>query len=87
MLVINYQITAHWSEEDQAFIGEAPDLPGCAADGRTHRGALQNAQEAIRHWIETATDMGREVPTSRRQCRSRVVPEAAGGRGSFRKPG
>lgn len=52
----------YWSDEDQSFIAEVPELPGCAADGPTHAAALSNVQVVIKEWIETAEDLGRPVP-------------------------
>jgi predicted RNase H-like HicB family nuclease len=57
-----YEIVIYWSDEDEAFIAEAPELPGCAADGSTHVGALANVDVIIREWIETATELGRAIP-------------------------
>jgi predicted RNase H-like HicB family nuclease len=51
---IRYEIILYWSKEDQAFIAEVPELPGCAADGATYQDALANAEVIIREWIETA---------------------------------
>jgi predicted RNase H-like HicB family nuclease len=58
----HYEVTIYWSGEDEAFIAEVPELPGCAADGKTREEALQNAEVAIREWIETARELGRPVP-------------------------
>jgi predicted RNase H-like HicB family nuclease len=57
-----YEVIIYWSEEDQAFIAEVPELPGCAADGQTYREALANAEVVIREWIETARELGRSIP-------------------------
>ena len=57
-----YEIILYWSNEDQAFIAEVPELPGCAADGATYVDALTNVQKIIDEWIETARDLGRQVP-------------------------
>ncbi len=54
-----YRAAICWSREDQAFIAEVPDLPGCAADGKTYREALSNVEVVIREWIETAKELGR----------------------------
>jgi len=58
----NYEVIIYWSAEDRAFIAEVPELPGCAADGRTRREALANVEVVIQEWIETATELGRPVP-------------------------
>jgi predicted RNase H-like HicB family nuclease len=60
-----YEVIIYWSAEDDAFIAEVPELPGCAADGKTHREALTNAEIVIREWIETAKDLGRPIPIPR----------------------
>jgi len=57
-----YEIILYWSKEDQAFIAEVPELPGCAADGKTYQEALRNADVVIHEWIKTATELGREIP-------------------------
>ncbi|OFV98039.1 MAG: hypothetical protein A3F68_04420 [Acidobacteria bacterium RIFCSPLOWO2_12_FULL_54_10] len=57
-----YEIIICWSKEDDAFVAEVPELPGCAAHGPTQEAALANAQNAIRHWINTAKEFGDSVP-------------------------
>ena len=57
-----YEIILYWSDEDQAFIAEVPELAGCAADGLTRQEALANAEIVIGEWIETAREMGRAIP-------------------------
>ena len=57
-----YEVIIYWSEPDDTFVAEAPELPGCAADGASHREALENVETVIAEWIETATELGREVP-------------------------
>jgi len=60
-----YEIILFWSEEDNAFVADVPELPGCMAHGDTYEGALANAKEAIDLWIETAREIGSPVPESR----------------------
>lgn len=60
-----YEIIIYWSEADQAFIAEVPELPGCAADGPTYREALAAIETVIGEWIETARALGREIPLPR----------------------
>jgi predicted RNase H-like HicB family nuclease len=60
-----YEVIIYWSEEDQAYIAEVPELPGCAADGKTYQQALANAEIVIHEWLETATQLGRPIPTPR----------------------
>ena len=57
-----YEIIIYWSKEDEAFIAEAPELPGCAADGATYQQALANAEVVINEWLETAEELGRPIP-------------------------
>lgn len=60
-----YEIIIYWSEDDNAFIAEAPELPGCMADGKTYQEAVDNAVIVIDEWIETAKDLGRSIPVPR----------------------
>lgn len=60
-----YEVIIYRSAEDDAFIAEVPELPGCAADGKTHQEALANAEVVIREWIETAKELGRPIPVPR----------------------
>jgi predicted RNase H-like HicB family nuclease len=57
-----YEIIIYWSDEDEAYVAEVPELPGCAADGPTYKQALSNAEVVIREWIETASELGRPIP-------------------------
>ena len=57
-----YEIILYWSIEDQAFVAEIPELPGCAAHGPTQEAALANAQDAITLWVETAKEFGDPIP-------------------------
>lgn len=57
-----YEVIIYWSEEDGAFIAEVPELPGCVADGATYAEAVANVEVIIDEWIETARDLGREIP-------------------------
>jgi predicted RNase H-like HicB family nuclease len=57
-----YEIIIYWSREDKAYIAEVPELPGCAADGPTYDAALANVQVVLDEWIQTAKELGREVP-------------------------
>jgi len=59
---IRYELIIYWSEVDQVFIVEVPELPGCAADGETYLEAVQNAEIVIQEWIETAQELGRSIP-------------------------
>jgi predicted RNase H-like HicB family nuclease len=57
-----YEVIIYWSEEDNAFIAEVPELPGCAADGPSYHDALANVEVIIKEWLETAKDLGRPIP-------------------------
>jgi len=57
-----YEIIIYWSEQDQAYIAEVPELAGCAADGKTYKQALANVEVIIHEWIETAKELKRPVP-------------------------
>jgi predicted RNase H-like HicB family nuclease len=57
-----YEVIIYWSDEDQAFIAEVPELAGCAADGTTYQEALANVEVIIQEWIDTAKELGRPIP-------------------------
>ena len=57
-----YEVILYWSNEDQVFVAEAPELPGCIAHGATPQKALKNAEEAIKLWIDTAREFGDPIP-------------------------
>jgi predicted RNase H-like HicB family nuclease len=57
-----HEITIYWSDEDQVFVAQVPELLGCSAHGPTHEAALASVQEAIRLWIETAREFGDAIP-------------------------
>ena len=57
-----YEVIIYWSDENGSFIAEVPELSGCMADGATHHEALTNVEVIIQEWIETAKEMGREIP-------------------------
>jgi predicted RNase H-like HicB family nuclease len=60
-----YEIILYWSEEDEAFIAEVPELPGCAADGHTYAEALANVERVIREWLEVAAELNGPIPGPR----------------------
>ncbi len=60
-----YEMIIYWSDDDEAFIAEVPELPGCAADGATYEKAVANAKVIIDEWIETALELGRPIPEPR----------------------
>ena len=64
-MLSKYEIILYWSEDDNAYIAEVPELAGCMADGETAREALHNVETVIQEWIETATALGRAIPEPR----------------------
>ena len=60
-----YEIIIYWSEEDNAYLAEVPELPGCMADGQTYQEALANAERIVQEWIETAKELGRPIPEAK----------------------
>ena len=60
-----YEVVIYWSAEDDAFVAEAPDLPGCAAHGDTQGMALEQVGRAVELWLETAREFGDPVPEPR----------------------
>ncbi len=61
-MAIKYEIIIYWSEEDNCFIAEMPELPGCMADGKTYDECIKNIEVIASEWIETAKEIGREIP-------------------------
>lgn len=68
--MIKYGIVIYWSNEDEAFVAEVPELPGCAAHGATHSAALSNALDAIGLWMDTAKEFGIRFPRNEKSQRS-----------------
>lgn len=62
-----YEIIIYWSREDQVFVAEVPELPGCMAHGNNQQEALSNANEAIQLWIDTAQEFGDPSPQPKEQ--------------------
>jgi predicted RNase H-like HicB family nuclease len=60
-----YELIIWWSEDDDAFLVEVPELPGCMADGRTYEEALANVKTIIDEWVETAREGGRPIPPAK----------------------
>ena len=57
-----YEIILYWSDQDDSFLAEVPELPGCMADGQNYQEAVANVEVIIQEWIETAHELGREIP-------------------------
>ncbi|MCP4422758.1 MAG: type II toxin-antitoxin system HicB family antitoxin [Chloroflexi bacterium] len=60
-----YEIIIYWSDEDEAFIAEVPELSGCVADGATYEEVLSNLEIIIDEWVETARELGRPIPEAK----------------------
>ncbi len=63
--MIRYEMIIYWSSEDEAYLVEVPELPGCMADGATYQEALANAEIIIQEWLDTARELGRSIPEPR----------------------
>lgn len=57
-----YELVIYWSDEDQCFVAEVPELPGCMADGMSYQEAVSNVESIIEEWIDTANALGRQIP-------------------------
>ena len=57
-----YELVIYWSKDDQCFVVEIPELPGCMADGESYQDAVNNAELVIEEWIATAREQGRNIP-------------------------
>lgn len=60
-----YEVIIYWSDEDNAYVAEVPELPGCMSDGASYEEALSNVRVIIDEWIETAKEEGRAIPEPR----------------------
>ncbi len=67
MTIPKYEVIIYWSQEDESFVTEVPELPGCMSDGATYQEAIANTEIIISEWIETATQIGREIPKPKRE--------------------
>ena len=66
---MKYEIILYWSEDDNAYIAEVPELAGCMADGASAKDALHNVEQIIKEWIETAQELSREIPEPKGRLR------------------
>ncbi len=73
---MRYELIIHWSKEDNAFLVEVPELPGCMADGASYEEAVANAQTVISEWIETARRPF--VALAKKGFLNRPIPETKG---------
>ena len=60
-----YELVIYWSKDDDSFVVEVPELPGCMSDGKTYQEAVASAETVIAEWIETARELGRPIPEPR----------------------
>ena len=60
-----YEIIIYWSKDDNAFIAEVPELPGCMSDGNSYQDTLKNVEVIIQEWIKTAKEMNHSKPESK----------------------
>lgn len=58
-----YSVIIFWSDDDAAFIATVPELPGCMAHGETRALAIEQIEIAIQNWLDTAREIGREIPS------------------------
>ena len=61
----SYEMIIWWSQEDDAYVVDVPELPGCMAHGDTRQRAIKNAEDAIKFWVKTAKEDGLEIPRPR----------------------
>ena len=59
---LRYTFIISWSQADESFIVEVPELPGCMADGATYEEVIANAQAVVQEWLDTARSLGRSIP-------------------------
>jgi predicted RNase H-like HicB family nuclease len=65
---VKYEVLIYWSEPDDAFIAEVPELPGCMTHGATYQQAAANVEEAMQGWLKAWTELGREIPKPRQRA-------------------
>ena len=62
-----YEIFIYWSETDNCYLAEVPELPGCMADGKTLNEVAENVEIIIKEWIESALEDGEDIPVPRKR--------------------
>ena len=60
-----YELIVYWSQDDDCFVVEVPELPGCMSDGKSYQEAVSNVEAVIAEWIETAQALGRSIPEAK----------------------
>jgi predicted RNase H-like HicB family nuclease len=66
---MKYEIILYWSEDDNAYLAEVPELAGCMADGATAGEALRNVEQVAQEWLDTASALGRDIPVPKGRLR------------------
>jgi len=61
----HYHINLFWSDEDNCWIADVPDLRPCTAHGATRQEAMANIQDAIEGWLAVARDCNMPIPEPR----------------------
>lgn len=61
----DHHVNVFYSEEDNGYIADIPDLEHCSAFGNTPEEALKEVLQAKKAWIETAAAMGKPIPEPR----------------------
>ena len=61
----DYRINIFYSEEDEAYIADIPDLKYCSAIGETPQQALNEVILAKTAWLEAATAENKTIPKQR----------------------
>jgi len=64
-MTAKYEVILYWSAEDEVFVAEVPELPGCTAHGKTQEAALKNAKEAMQLWLDSAKEFGDPIPQAK----------------------
>jgi predicted RNase H-like HicB family nuclease len=60
-----YEVVIYWNRDEEAFVAEVLELPGCAAEGQTREAAVVNVEAVIQEWLESAREAGRQIPEPR----------------------
>jgi predicted RNase H-like HicB family nuclease len=59
----DYHINIFYSDEDEGYVADIPDLQSCSAFGRTPEEALAELEQAKKAWLESARESGKPIPT------------------------
>ena len=57
-----YEMIIYWDNNDNIFVVDVPELPGCMSHGKTKKEAIENAEKAVQFWIKTAKEDGAQIP-------------------------